>query len=123
MGSAIATKLARENKDRTDALVLDGPISSFGDIAAAYAPEEQKAMIRQYVTSPYYAEEDIRSVKAPKLIIASRGDKSVPFEQAEKIYRNAEEPKELLLYEGDHLEALRLQPDKIADRIKTFLKL
>ena len=106
MGTQIATKIAKDNQDKISALILDGTISSFTDMALLSAPEEQKAMIAQYVTSPYSAKNDIKKIKdLSKLIIHSKEDKSVPFSQGETVYNNASEPKEFWIYEGEHLEA------------------
>ncbi|WP_222597023.1 alpha/beta fold hydrolase [Chitinophaga pinensis] len=60
IGTQVATRLARDNGDKIQALVLDGAVSSFTDLAAAYAPAELQAMIKQYLTSPYAAKTDIR---------------------------------------------------------------
>jgi predicted esterase len=80
MGTQIAVKIAKDNQDNIDGLILDGPMSSFTDIAIASSPEEQKEVIEQYVTSPYAAKDDIKDIKnMPKLIIHSKEDESIPF--------------------------------------------
>ncbi|HAF29924.1 MAG TPA: alpha/beta hydrolase [Bacteroidales bacterium] len=106
MGTQIATKIAKDNQGKISGLILDGTISSFTDMALLSAPEEQKAMIAQYVTSPYSAKNDIKEINnLPKLFIHSKEDSSVPFAQGETVYKNATEPKELWIYEGKHLES------------------
>lgn len=42
MGTQIAVKIAKDNQDKIDGLILDGAMSSFTDIALASSPEEQK---------------------------------------------------------------------------------
>jgi predicted alpha/beta-fold hydrolase len=106
IGTQIASKIARNNKDKISALILDGTMSSFTDMALLSVPEEQKEMISQYVTSPYSAKEDIKFIDSiPKLFIHSKEDNSVPYCQAEIVYANANEPKNFWIYLGDHLEA------------------
>ena len=121
MGSQIATKLAKDNQDKISALVLDGTISSFTDMALLYAPEEQKTIIAQFVTSPYSAKEDIKKIKnLPKLFIHSKEDTSVPFTQGEMVYNNATGEKELWIYEGKHLESASKYTDEFIQKINTL---
>jgi uncharacterized protein (DUF2141 family) len=104
MGSQIAVKMAKDNQDKVNGLILDSPISSFTDIALASAPKEQRQTISQYVTSPYSAKEDIIDIiNMPKLIIYSAEDKSVPPEQGALVFSNAKQPKSLWVYNGEHL--------------------
>ncbi|SKC56004.1 alpha/beta hydrolase [Ohtaekwangia koreensis] len=122
IGTQIATKLAKDNADKVQALVLDGPMTSFTDIALAYAPAEQHAMIKQYLVSPYTAKEDIKSVAAPKLIVHSKEDKEVPIAGAEVVYNNATGQKEFWVYQGGHLEAMKVNPDTYISKIEALLK-
>ena len=118
MGTQIATKMAKDNQDKVSGLILDGTISSFTDMALLSAPEEQKAMIAQYVTSPYSAKEYIKKIKnLPKLFIHSKEDTSVPFSQGQTVYNNASEQKELWIYEGKHLESASKYTDEFIQRI------
>lgn len=106
MGTQLAVKIAKDNQDKIHGLILDGPMSSFTDIALVSAPEEQKQVISQYVTSPYSAKEGIKDIKnMPKLIIHSKEDESVPFEQGLLVYNNANQPKKMWVYKGKHLES------------------
>lgn len=122
MGTQIATKMAKDNQDKIAALVLDGTIGSFTDMALLSAPEEQKAMIAQYVTSPYSAKEDIKEIKnTPKLFIHSKGDKSVPFSQGETVFNNAQEPKVFWEYEGNHIDAVLEFPELYIQKINNII--
>ncbi len=117
MGTQIATKIAKDNQDKIAGLILDGTISSFTDIALLSAPEEQKDIIAQYVTSPYSAKNDIKEIEnLPKLFIHSKEDTSVPFTQGETVYNNASEPKELWIYEGEHLESVIKFPELFIEK-------
>jgi alpha-beta hydrolase superfamily lysophospholipase len=122
MGTQIAVKIAKDNQSKVNALILDGTISSFTDMALLTAPDEQKPMIAQYVTSPYAAKIDIKEIKdMPKLFIHSKEDRAVPFEQGETVYLNALEPKELWIYNGDHLESSAIYPEIFIQKINNLL--
>lgn len=122
MGTQIATKMAKDNQSKIATLILDGPMSSFTDMALLSAPEEQKAIITQYVTSPYSAVSDIKKIiNTPKLFIHSKEDKTVPYSQAEKVFNNALEPKELWIYEGEHLEGAIKYPELFIQKINNIL--
>lgn len=106
IGSQIATKIARDNQDKVSALILNGAMSSFTEMALLSAPESQKEMIATYITSPYAAIDDIWHLTGmPKLFMHSKGDRSVPFAQGKAVYFNAPEPKVFWEFEGGHLEA------------------
>ena len=123
MGTQIATKIAKDNQKKISALILDGTISSFTDMALLSVPEEQKAMIAQYVTSPYSAKEDIKEIKnIAKLFIHSKEDTSVPFSQGKKVFDNAAGPKELWVYKGKHLTSASNLTDEYIQKINTLIQ-
>lgn len=122
MGSQVAVHLAKSNQETVAALVLDGTISSFTDIAADKSPEAQREMIRKSLPSPYSAKEDIKGVKAPVLFIHSKDDKDVPYHQAEDVYKNAVNPKTFYAYEGKHLEAMKVDPAGVLAEINRLIK-
>lgn len=123
MGSQIAVKLAKENEPKIAALILDGTISSFTDIALHHAPAEHHPMIKQ-MPSPYAAKEDIKAVrKIPVLFIHSKEDKEVPFAHTETVYNNASGKKTLLVYEGKHLEAMKWDAPKVINAINQLVNI
>lgn len=123
IGSQVATKLAKEYKDNISGLVLDGSMSSFTELAAAYAPEPQKDMILKGLPSPYMAKEDIKVTgNLPKLFIHSKEDREVPYALGETVFTNAPEPKEMYIYSGKHLEALKTNSAEVVARMDAMLK-
>jgi len=121
IGTQIATKITRDNEDKISALILDGAMSSFTDMALLSAPKEQHEMIASYVTSPYSAIEDIKNIEStPKLFIHSKGDKYVPFNQGVSVYSNASNPKTFWEYEGNHLESASKFPKEYIQKINSF---
>lgn len=118
LGSQISTHLAKDNQTKISGLILDGGMSSFTDIAIKFKPE-MKEVIEKYVTSPYSAKEDVKSLKGfPKLFIYSKGDSTVPFEQGQLIYNNAPEPKQFLEFSGEHIQAMVVEKDRVVKAIE-----
>ncbi len=122
MGSQIATLLAKNNQNRIKALILDGALSSFTDIAAFYAPEYKEIIEKSYV-SPYSAKENIKPLNAiKKLFIHSKEDKEIPYDQGMMVFNNAPEPKQFLEYEGAHLMAIVQDKEQVLKAINNLLK-
>lgn len=121
IGSQIATHLAKNHNDKIAALILDGTIASFTDIAVATSPKELSEVIRQNLVSPYSAKEDIKAIGGiPKLFIHSHEDK-IPIAGAEEVFANAAEPKSFWVYTGGHLQAPVLQPAEFLKRVNMLL--
>lgn len=121
MGSQIATHLAKNNQDKIESLILEGALSSFADIAAFYAPEYKYFLENNFAT-PYSAKTDIEEIdRIPKLIIHSEEDKDVPFIQGRTLFEIAPEPKKFLVFEGNHLEAIQVETDKVIKRIMKMI--
>ena len=123
MGTQVATKMAKDNHDRIAALVLEGAISSFTDIAADSSPKAQQDMVRNFLKSPYSAKEDIKQTGSiPKLMIHSTEDSTVPFREGKLVYDNAPQPKELWEVKGAHLDAINLYRSEFIDKLKALVK-
>ncbi len=122
MGTQIATKIAKDNQRKIAALVLEGTISSFTDIAADVSPKDQQQMIRNFLKSPYSAKEDIKQIThTPKLLIHSIEDSTVLFSEGKLVYDNALDPKELWQVKGPHLEAIDLYRHEYIDKLKKLI--
>lgn len=118
LGSQVSTHLAKDNQAKISGLILDGGMSSFTDIAIRFKPE-MKEIIEKYVTSPYSAKEDMKSLKGlPKLFFYSKGDSTVPFEHGQVIYNNAPEPKQFIEFSGEHIQAMVVDKEKIVKAIE-----
>lgn len=122
IGTQIATHIAKENQDRIKGLVLEGGMSSFGDIAAFYAPQYKDEIEKSFV-NPYCSKEDIKSImKIPKLIIHSEEDKEVPIEQSKVVFNNATEPKEFMAIKGEHMQGTKYDGKEIIEKINEMIK-
>ncbi|OPZ32142.1 MAG: 2-hydroxy-6-oxononadienedioate/2-hydroxy-6-oxononatrienedioate hydrolase [Bacteroidetes bacterium ADurb.BinA174] len=123
IGTQIATYLTKENNAKVNALILDGTILSFTDIALQTSPPEYHDVIQQFVKSPYSAKEDIKEIKnIPILFIHSKEDE-ISIDGAKKVYDNVNVScrKEFWTYEGKHLEALKKYPQQSVVHINKLI--
>lgn len=120
IGTQVATHLARNNNERIAALALDGMMASFTDVALLTSPAEHHEVIKQFVTSPYSAKEDIRHLKNLKLLVIHSEEDPIPLSGAQAVYESAECPKTFWLYKGGHVEAPLKYPE---DFVRFFLGL
>ena len=120
LGSQIATHLSRNNKDKISALIIDGGMSSFADIASSFAPQ-YKDFITQMLKDVYTEKEDIKFTEGlPKLFIYSKNDSTIPFSHGEEIYKNAAEPKQFLENTSEHIQGLKEEPKEILKAINNL---
>jgi predicted alpha/beta-fold hydrolase len=123
MGTQIATKIANDNSKLVDALVLDGPMSSFTDIALESAKGPMKKIIKTYVTSPYSAKEQIKDlVGMPKLIIHSSNDESIPYNHGQIVFENAPNPKIFWNNEVGHLKGIIDKKDEYLSKMEYLIE-
>jgi pimeloyl-ACP methyl ester carboxylesterase len=122
LGCQIATSLTKKHQEEINGLILDGGFASFADVAKLYAPKEVHTYIDNALGKMYPSREEIKEIKnIPKLIIHGKNDKSIPINQSEIVFKNAQEPKKLFVSEKGHLEALTLETDKILKQIDNLL--
>lgn len=122
IGCQVATNLTLKNQTKIKALILDSGFASFTDIALASRPIEQHSTIKYYVTSPYAAKDDISKIEnVNKLIIQSPKDEVAPFEQGKLLFNNAKEPKAFYEYQGNHIEAMKIDSAKLLVEINKLL--
>lgn len=122
IGCQIATNFTRKYQSRISGLVLDSGFASFTDIALSTRPKEQHQIIKMYVTSPYSSKEDIKFIETGNLlVIQSKADKVAPFEQGELVFDNAKISKKMIEYNGEHIEAMKTESEKIVTSINKML--
>ncbi|MRM82782.1 alpha/beta hydrolase [Riemerella anatipestifer] len=121
IGTQIATHITKENSKKITGLILEGGMSSFGDIAGAYAPQYKDFLERSFV-NVYSSKEDIKNInKVSVLVIHSTEDKEVPFEQAKVVFNNANEPKEFMEIKGEHMQGMKLEGQNIIGKLNKML--
>jgi len=121
IGSQVATHLTRNNNDKISALIFDGMITSFTDIALLTSPKEYHEQIKQFVTSPYSAKEDIEEIKNVKVLFIHSKEDEIPIEGAQEIYNNLSYPKIFWIYEGRHIEAPIKYPETFVEYVNKLL--
>ncbi len=122
LGCQIATYFTKTHQDEVSALILDGGFASFADVAKLYAPKEAHMFIEGALGKMYPSKNEIKGIEnMPKLIIHGKVDKSIPMSQSEVVFKNAKEPKAFFVSEKGHLEALKLETEKVFKEIDKLL--
>lgn len=117
IGTQVATNITRNNQDRISALVLDGMMASFTDVALATSPPEYHSAIKQFVISPYSAMDNIQYINNIRLLVIHSEEDPIPIAGARAVYEKATCSKEFWLYEGKHIQAAILYPDQMVNCI------
>jgi len=119
LGANIACDLA--TKINKGFLIIDSGFSSAQDMAKVVFPFIPSFLVRWVISVKFDALSKIKEIALPKLIIHSKDDEIVPFEQGEKLFREAKEPKEFFVARGSHNQAIFNNPELFISRIKTFV--
>jgi uncharacterized protein len=122
LGSQVAARFTENQQQYIKALVLDGPMSSLTEIAAASMPEAQRESVRKFLKFPYDAKTSVKNIKIPLLVIHSEDDERVPFIQGKDVFDNANEPKYFWQYKGGHLQAPILEKEEFIKQMNSLLK-
>lgn len=113
LGSGVATRLASERPAR--ALILEAPFTGVDDVVGAYLTPVSAILVRDRFRSRDW----IGDVHMPVLIVHGDRDTVIPFEQGERLYALANEPKQFVRMPGsDHATLVR---DGIYPHIAEFL--
>jgi len=88
LGAAVAVQIAQEQE--AAALILEAPFTSIPDMARAVYPF---LPLGRWVRTQYDNLAKIRHVKMPLLVLHGTRDRVVPFEQGERLFQAAAEPK------------------------------
>ncbi|NDV60279.1 alpha/beta hydrolase [Bacteroides sp. 519] len=121
IGTQVATHITCNNNDKVSALVLDGMMSSFTDIALATSPEEYHLYIKQLLVSPYSAKEDIQHIQNINLLVIHSEEDLIPISGARSVYESAVCTKKFWLYEGKHVEAALKYPVEMVRYINELI--
>ncbi len=116
LGGAVAIDLAGKVTARS--LITFGTFTSATDMGRKLYPHYPVKLI---ITQKYDSFSKIKNLTIPKLIIHSRDDEIVPFEQAEALFAEAPPPKEFLELRGGHNEAALENSEKFSQKINDFL--
>jgi len=100
LGSGQAVRLAAARP--VEAIVLEAPLTSTVDVAHStyfWLP------LGLLLTDTYHNERNIRSVTAPVLVLHGKRDTVIPVDMGLRVYRAANEPKQIELFpDGHHVD-------------------
>lgn len=115
LGTAVAIHLAAEVP--ASALILEAPFTAIVDVAAERYPW---LPVHLLMVDQFRSYDEIQKVKMPLLITHGDQDKSVPYEQARRLYARANEPKTFVSMPGSTHDSL--VRDGLYSHIWPFLK-
>lgn len=115
LGGAVAVDLAVRHN--SGAVIIEEGFTSVKDMAKKIFP-----FIPSFIyKSSYNSLEKIKSVKVPKLIFHSADDEIVPFEQGQRLFDNASEPKKFVQLQGGHNDAFLVSRDIFISEINELV--
>jgi fermentation-respiration switch protein FrsA (DUF1100 family) len=117
LGGAVATWLAA--KAQPAAVIVESTFTSVPDMAAKLYP---LLPVRWLARLDFNAQENIRRIKSPVLILHSRDDEIVPFEHARSLYEAANEPKKLVEIYGGHNDGFIVSGQFYTDILRRFIE-
>lgn len=118
LGGHLAPVVACSNKEKVDAVVLEGAFSSHKDISAVGSG----TMGRIFTAEKYSGKKALRKLHMPILIIHSKEDERIPFQQALTLFDYANEPKKLITIDQCHLCGIFFYPDLITNAVKDLVQ-
>jgi hypothetical protein len=117
LGAAIAARMA--SRKEAIGLILESAFTSVPDMAAnlyPFLPARWLARFR-YDTRAY-----LGSVSAPVLVVHSREDEIIPFENGRKLFTAAKGPKQFLELHGGHNEGFLVNLDTYQEGLDEFIQ-
>jgi fermentation-respiration switch protein FrsA (DUF1100 family) len=118
LGGHLSVVIANENQDKIDGLITEGAFSSHSDIAADVVP----VLGRIFTREMYSAEKNIVDFKKPILIIHSTEDERIPYEQGERLFELANEPKEFYSIDKLHIRGPLFYADSITAKMARMVQ-
>jgi pimeloyl-ACP methyl ester carboxylesterase len=116
LGAAIASYLAAGHTPR--ALIVESAFTSVPELAARFYP----FMPVRWLTRFHYATKDhLSKVACPVLVVHSREDDIVPFDQGQALFEAARPPKDFLGINGSHNDALLVTGMRYEQGLDRFL--
>lgn len=117
LGSAVAAELAREVSP--GAIILESSFRSVPDMAQRLYPFLPARWLARF---NYATEDYVRDIRAPVLVIHSREDEIIPFEEGQAVYAAANDPKKMLEIGGGHNTGFVEYEHSYLEGIRSFLK-
>lgn len=111
LGGAFATMNAKERQNQIKGLILEGTFNSFPDIGKVYAKavslENFKWIVPILMNNDFAAEDEIKELTIPIVIIHSEADEQVPYELGQKLFASAnKESTKFWNIKGKHIRGI-----------------
>jgi fermentation-respiration switch protein FrsA (DUF1100 family) len=116
LGAALAAHIGARKKP--GALILESAFTSVPDMASRLYPFFP---VRLFSRFHYNTEKSLLSASSPVLIIHSPDDEIIPYENGQKLYNSAREPKKFLQIHGGHNEGFLISGQVYRDSIREFI--
>ena len=117
LGAAVITDLA--TRVEPAGVILESAFISVPDMAATIYPW---LPVRWLASYHYDNGDKVARITRPLLIIHSRGDEIIPFEQGERLFQQASEPKQFLELRGRHNDGFYVSRDEYLVAMRVFLE-
>jgi len=116
LGAAVAAEIALQHRPR--ALILESAFTSIRAMARAAMPW---LPVGPFLRTRYETLRKVRAVECPILVVHSRDDEIVPFEQGKALFDAAREPKAFLELRYGHNEGFILSGNTYTDGLEKFV--
>lgn len=125
LGGAFATMNAKERQNKIKGLILEGTFNSFPDIGKVYAKalrlENFKWIVPLLMNNDFAAEDEIKELTIPTIIIYSKLDEQVPYELGQKLFESAnKENTKFWKINGKHIRGIYDNEEQYVDE---FIKM
>ena len=117
LGAAIAAYIA--SRKNPAALILESAFTSIPDMGAKLYPYMPVRVLSRF---QYDARKALQSVSCPVLIVHSPHDDIIPYENGQKLYSSAREPKKFLEIRGGHNEGFLVSGRIYREGISKFVE-
>ena len=117
LGAAVITDLA--TRTRSAGVILESAFLSVPDMAATIYPW---LPVRWLASYRYDNGEKVTRITQPLLIVHSRRDEIIPFEQGERLFQQANEPKQFLELRGRPNDGFYVSRDEYLVAMEAFLE-
>jgi fermentation-respiration switch protein FrsA (DUF1100 family) len=117
LGGAVAAELAERHAPA--GIILESAFTSVPELAAEFYPW---LPVRLLVRFRFDTLARVPRIRAPLLVVHSRGDDIIPFRHGERLYRAAGEPKTLLEISGTHNEGFVASGERYERGLARFLE-
>lgn len=122
LGGNLAQLIGRDNQDRIDAMVLEGPFIDHNTVAASRVPRPMKFSAYLLVKNAVRGKRLMKEWHKPLLIVHSTEDASCVYEMGKEMYeRSPSENKELWTIKGKHLAGLSMHRDEYLQKVADLM--